>query len=238
MRPRIGLNCDYAHRPSGEKRLALNLNYVEAVEAAGGVPVLLPWQSRTSLRAALEGLDGIVLTGGDDLDPGTYGARPHPAEKPMDPAREAFDLALVREVLRRRLPTLAICLGCQLVNVARGGTLVQDIPSQMPGALPHARLKDGEAPWHRVRVAPGSHLAGILGRASLEANSFHHQSVRTPGRGLEVTARAPDGVVEAVEDPGHPFLLGVQWHPERCYRERPAHRRLFQALIAAAGKKA
>ncbi len=225
-RPLIGINCDYAHRPSGEKRLALNLNYIRAVEDAGGTPILLPWQSRASLRRALEAVDGVLLTGGDDLDPALYGQKPHPAHKPLDPERQAFDLVLIREVLARSLPTLALCLGCQLLNVARKGGLVQDIPG-------HSKTLKIPKPWHRVKLLKGSKTSRILGCNSLVTNSFHHQSVGSLGRGLLAIAWAPDGVVEGIEDPRHPFLLGIQWHPERCYRERPVHARLFRALVLA-----
>lgn len=232
-RPLIGINCDYAHRPSGGKRLALNLNYVRAVEDAGGTPVLLPWQPRASLRRALEAVDGVLLTGGDDLDPALYAQKPHPVLKLMDRERQAFDLLLVREVLSRRIPTLALCLGCQLLNVARKGGLVQDIPSQVPGALGHSRTAGIPRPWHRVKLLPDSHVAQILGCNSLKTNSFHHQSIGRLGLGLTATAWSSDGVVEAVEDSRHPFLVAVQWHPERCYREHPVHAKLFRALVLA-----
>lgn len=221
-RPLIGINTDYAHRPQG-KRLALDLHYVRAVEEAGGAPILLPWQSGATLDETLSRLDGALLVGGDDMDPAAYGAALHAATKPIDPERQAFDLLLTRRLMERRIPTLGICFGCQLLNVALGGTLMQDVPAHSGGA------------WHPVSVEPGSLLAralGIGGEESLEANSYHHQAVDRPGHGLRVTARTPDGVAEAVEDPGHPFLLGVQWHPERC-RERPAHARLFHALVRA-----
>ena len=226
-RPLIGLNCDYAHRPSGEKRLALNVCYPRSVEEAGGVPVLLPWQKPRTLARTLDRLDGLLLIGGDDLDPAVYKARRHPSVKPMDPEREAFDLELARQALSRRIPILGICFGCQLLNIARGGTLVQDIPSEVPGALKH---REG---WHPVSVAPDSRLRRVLGVSRMGANSFHHQSVGSLGKGLKATAWTSDGVVEGIEDPDHPFLLGVQWHPERCTRSHPLHQRLFQALVKA-----
>ena len=238
-RPLIGLNCDHAHRaPYGrvEKRLVLNLTYVQAVTDAGGIPVVLPWQNPKAIPGLLKGLDGLLLTGGDDPDPKLYGRKLHPAEVLMDPERQAFDLALIRAVLKRRMPVLAICLGSQMLNLVRGGTLVQDIPSQVRGAGAHKPVK-GVPPWHAVRIQRGSRLAGILGTSSLAANSFHHQAVGEVGRGLKAVAHAPDGVVEGIEDPGHPFLVGVQWHPERCYRERPHQARLFRALVLAAGRR-
>ncbi len=232
-RPLIGINCDTAPKPSGEQRFALERCYFQAVEDAGGLPVLLPWQSPASIKALLPRLDGILFTGGADLDPGLYGEAPHPAMKPLEPERQASDLALARAVLARRLPVLAICLGCQLLNVSRKGGLVQDIPSQVPNAMGHTKTPEIPVPKHRVRVLQGSILSKILRCKSLETNSFHHQSVNKVGSGLRACAWAPDGVVEAVEDPRHPFLVAVQWHPERIYRERSIHARLFRALVLA-----
>lgn len=232
--PLIGINCDYAHRPSGEKRVALNVNYARAVEDAGGVPVLLPWQKPKALAAALDRLDGILLTGGDDLDPRLYGRRRRPETRLLDPERQAFDLALTRLALRRRLPVLGICYGCQLLNIVRGGTLIQHIPAEVPGALPHGTA-EGEKAQHRVVLAPGSRLAAALGVRELTVNSFHHQAVEGMGRGLLATACAEDGVIEGIEDPGHPFLLGVEWHPDRD--GTPSSKRLFKALIRAASRR-
>jgi len=221
----VGLNMDYAHRASGEKRLALNLNYARAVEAAGGVPVFLPWQSPRSLSRLLGRLDRLVLVGGDDLEPSLYGQRPRPELTLIDPERQAFDLELTRRALKRGLPTLAICAGCQTLNVVRGGDLIQHIPAQVEGALPH-----GGGAWHRVDVQSGSRLGKILGRSRLSTNSYHHQAVGRPGRGLRIVARSADGVVEGIEDPDHPYLLGVQWHPERCWTEKQVHGALFRSL--------
>ena len=225
MAPLVGITMDYAHRPSGEKRLALNLSYIRAVEAAGGIPVLLPWQSSRSLTGLLPRLDRLILVGGDDLEPSVYGQKPGPALTLIDPERQAFDLELTKRALKRGLPILAICAGCQTLNVVRGGDLVQDIPRQVPGALVHA----GGA-WHPVDVQAGSRLGKVLGRRSLRTNSYHHQSVGRLGRGLKAVAHTQDGVVEGIEDPDHPYLLGVQWHPERCWKEIPAHGRLFKML--------
>ena len=223
-RPLIGVNVDHAHRPSGAKRLAADWAYSKAVEDAGGTPVLLPWMGTKALDRALDAVDGILLIGSDDLDPVLYGQVPHPKVAIMDPDRQAFDLALASKVLQRRLPVLGICGGCQLLNVARGGSLVQ-------------HLEGHKEKRHRVALEPGSRLGRILGPARAETNSFHRQAVLEPGRGLEVVARSADGTVEAVEDPDHPFLLGVQWHPEKTYRGRPREARLFRALISASARR-
>lgn len=223
-RPLIGINLDYAHRPSGAKRLAVDWAYPKAVEDAGGTPVLLPWMSAKPLDRALDALDGVLLVGGDDLDPALLGQLPHPKVTIMDPDRQAFDLLLASKVLRRRLPVLGICFGCQLLNVARGGSLIQHLEG-------HRDVR------HRVDVEPGSRLSGILGGPRLETNSYHHQAVALPGRGLEVAARSADGTLEALEDPGHPFLVGVQWHPEKSYRQRPREARLFRAFVRASTQR-
>ncbi len=227
MTPLVGINMDYAHRPSGEKRLALNLCYIRAVEAAGGIPVLLPWLQPRTLAKLLPKLDRLVLVGSDDLDPALYGQKRRPeVTLLLDPERQAFDLELVARAWKRGLPTLAICGGCQVLNVARGGSLIQHIPAQVPGALEHAKGRI----WHRVRVEKGSRLGRLLGRSSLSTNSYHHQAVDRLGRGLQAVAWSSDGVVEGIENPDHPYLLGVQWHPERCWNEKPAHGALFRAL--------
>ena len=219
-RPLIAVNMDHAHRPSGAKRLATDWAYAKAVEDAGGTPVLLPWMGPKALDRALDAVDGALLIGSDDLDPVLFGQLPHPKITVMDPDRQAFDLVLASKLLRRGLPVLGICGGCQLLNVARGGSLIQ-------------HLEGHREPRHRVTLVEGSRLARILGPARVETNSFHHQAVLDPGRGLEVVARSADGTVEAVEDPAHSFLLGVQWHPEKTYRDRPREARLFRGLIRA-----
>ena len=220
LRPLIGINMDHAHRPSGAKRLAADWAYAKAVEDAGGAPLLLPWMGPKALDRALDALDGILLIGGDDLDSALLGQLPHPKVTRMDPDRQAFDLLLVSKVLERRLPVLGICFGCQLLNVARGGSLVQ-------------HLDGHQAVRHRVALEP-SRVSRILGGNRVETNSFHHQAVSASGQGLEIVGRAPDGTVEALEDPGHPFLVGVQWHPEKSYSDRPGEARLFRALVRAA----
>ncbi len=225
--PRIGLNSDF-HRTERGEIVGLSSAYTEAVVRAGGTPLILP-PLITDFAVLLERLDGLILTGGLDLPPEWYGQEAHPNTRLADRRRLESDRVLVEAALSRSIPILAICMGCQLLNVALGGDLIQDIPTQVEGAFPHAPRET----FHRVRIEPGSRLAGIVGRTDLEVNSSHHQAVRWPGRGLRAVAWAPDGVIEAVEGDGERFLLGVQWHPERLH-ERPEHLALFRALVQAA----
>jgi putative glutamine amidotransferase len=207
--------------------------YVRAVEKAGGVPLLLAPSPAGEIASRLDAVDGLMLTGGDDVDPSLYGEAPHPTTR-CTRERDDFELALVREALDRDLPLLAICRGQQVLNVALGGTLVQDIPDQVPEAGAH-KLK-GVARWeiaHEVEVAPGTRLRAIVGTDVLAVNSFHHQSVRDVGRGLVVSARSRDGIIEGVELADRRFVVGVQWHPEAMWNQEPDHQELFRAFVEA-----
>lgn len=208
--------------------------YAAAVAAAGGTPVLLPVQDMERLHPLIEHIHGLLLPGGYDLDPLFFGQEPRPGLGRVTPERDAFELALVQIFTSLGRPILGICRGLQLLAVARGGSLHQDIASERRGALKHRQ----EAPrwWgsHGVRLVPGTRLAAILGVEALRVNSFHHQAVEEPlPAPLVVGARAPDGVVEAFEDPSHPFFLAVQWHPEEMAERDPWSRRLFEAFVAA-----
>ena len=208
-------------------------DYVRSVEASGAVPLVLPTQAPDAAEALLDRLDGLVLSGGIDVDPALYGQAPHPKLGRVDRARDEFELALTRLALRRDLPLLAICRGQQVLNVALGGTLVQDIPSLVPGAVVHEAPGRRTRRAHPVEVAQGSRLAEILGAGPVLVNSFHHQSIDRLGEGLAVTGRAPDGVIEAVEMADHSFVLGVQWHPESFWREPAGFQALFEAHLEA-----
>ncbi len=182
---------------------------------------------------ALDSLDGLLLTGGGDLDPACYGGAPHPALREVDVARDRLELAAAREALRRGMPVLGICRGAQVLGVALGGRLVQDIPTEVAGAERHAPRGRGEVARHWVQIAPDSLLARILGARRVRVNSAHHQANGEPGPGVKVVARSPDGVVEAIEAEGGGFAVGVQWHPERMPRA-PRQRRLLEAFVQAA----
>ena len=195
----------------------------------------------TPVTAALEGIDGLMLTGGDDVAPARYGEETHAAVVEVEPERDEFEIALVREARRRNLPIFAICRGIQVLNVACGGSLVQDIPSQVSGALNHKLAVPPHQPFelaHEVWIEDDSLLDRLMSERlndadTCEVNSRHHQAVKQVGSGLRVTATAPDGVIEAIEDPAARFCLGVQWHPENFWRTGE-FRPLFEGFVEAA----
>ena len=235
-RPLIGI-CASFHLKDGKGPGVIDMgpNYTDAVEKAGGVPVLLPPTGSPELaRDMIAHVDGLLVPGGPDIAPSRYGQRKHKTHKPLHPRREKFWFEALAAANERQLPVLGICLGSQLLNVGRGGSLIQDIPSQWEKPLKHVKAKGEKRRLHDVVVEPGTMLAAIVGPGRLEVNSSHHQAVDRPGDGLVVAARATDGVVEATEDPNHPFYLAIQWHPEGLPRRRK-HRALFEAFVRAAG---
>ncbi len=239
MRPTIGITADYepaTHASLDDPDESLHFvkdDMVRAVSAAGGVPLLIPCSSDASLvEAFLEAVDGLIFSGsGADIDPAHYGEEPYPALGPSNPDRLVFELALARRALEGRLPLLGICGGLQTLNVAGGGTLYQDIASQMPDALQHKPDAPSSQPVHSVRLDEASRLRSIVGRSNLEVNSTHHQSVKDVAAPFTVSAVAPDGVIEAVEAPGERFVLGLQWHPEYLAEACPASRAIFEAFV-------
>ncbi|MBL8094479.1 MAG: gamma-glutamyl-gamma-aminobutyrate hydrolase family protein [Anaerolineales bacterium] len=242
LKPLIGLTAErwssgYLPLPDQDVQGVLR-TYVEALRGAGALPVIIPLGLTEEDRQALAArLDGLLLPGGGDVDPAAYGEAPHPKlSDDVDPLRDALEIGLARDAVASGLPLLAVCRGIQVLNVALGGTLIQDIPSQVPGAVRHSFfLRDAprEHLAHAVQVAEGSRLADVLGTPIVRVNSRHHQAVRDVASGLEVVAHAPDGVIEGVELPGHPFLLGVQWHPENL-QALPEMKRLFVGFVEAA----
>lgn len=215
------------------ERAYVNSAYVHAVQHAGGVPVLLPPQlSASSSERLARGLDGVLLTGGGDIDPAVFGEARHPTTYEVAPARDALELWAVRVALERRLPLLAICRGVQVLNVALGGTLYQDVGSDPGTQLRHSQEESRDEPSHKVQVKAGSRLAETLGTDELEVNSMHHQALKALGAGLVAVAWAPDQIIEGVEltDPSR-FVLGVQWHPEELVRHSEPARRLFDAFV-------
>jgi putative glutamine amidotransferase len=206
-------------------------DYEAAVRGAGAIPRPLAVDEPTDI--ALRGVDGLLLTGGDDVDPALYGEAPHPTYDVSEPGRDAFEIDLVRRALAADLPVLAICRGLQVLNVALGGTLIQDIPSEPAALLTHDAAGVPTALAHTVSVAPGSCLASLVGPDDARAvNSRHHQAVRVLGQGLVVTATSPDGVIEAAEVPAARFCVGVQWHPEN-FHATGEFSGLFEGFVAA-----
>lgn len=232
MKPRIGVTCSTMspEEGGGVPRLQVPEAYVRRVEEAGGLPLILPIANPAWACDYLALVDGLLVIGGDDVDPELYGATPHPRLGPVDRTRDDFEIALVRAARRTGLPTFGICRGVQVMNVALGGTLVQHVPEEVPGALVHGGRADDA---HGIAVTPGSRLADVVGVTAVDVNSHHHQAIAAAAPGFVVTARSPDGVVEAAEIPDLPFFLGVQWHPERMATSEST-RRLFRRFVEAA----
>jgi putative glutamine amidotransferase len=211
-------------------------DYEESIRRAGGEVRILDYAKDAPAEVA-RSVDGILLAGGGDVRPALYGARPHATFDAAEPGRDDYELELARRAAEGDVPLLAICRGIQVLNVARGGTLVQHIPDELRDSLNHTLREPPYAIAHDVWVSEGSLLERLMRERlegdTLPVNSRHHQAVKDAGAGLVVTATAPDGVIEAVEDPGRRFCLGVQWHPENFYRTGE-FRELFEAFIAAA----
>ena len=216
-------------------RVRVNRRYTDAIVRAGGLPLAVPPLAAGAAAALLDRVDGLLLTGGEDVASRLYGAPPHPKAEAPNPERDQWEMALVRAARDRRVPTLAICRGVQIANVAFGGSLVQDIASECPGALDHAREDVRTSRVHAVTVEPGSRLAGALGADRFTANTLHHQAVARAGEGLRIVGRAEDGVVEGVEWTGDDWwMLGTQWHPEELDdTAEPWDRALFAAFTEA-----
>ena len=243
-RPLIGVTTSEVRRaetveptPEGEPprhEMALGLTYLRAIEATGGMPVVIPPLRMDLIEPLLDRIAGICLSGGPDLDPEAYGQEPDEHLGPTEPDLDRFELAIASAADQRSMPILAICRGTQAFNVVRGGTLVQHLPDRFPeaGGTPHRQRNPGNEPSHRVTVDPESRLAMTIDAAELEVNSFHHQAIDRLGRDLIPTAWAPDGTIEAVEDPTRGFLLGVQWHAELLV-DRPEERELFKGFVEA-----
>jgi putative glutamine amidotransferase len=215
----------------------LYTSYIAALEYAGLTPVLVtPAHDETSIAALLGAVDGLVLSGGEDVDPARYGEKPRVPLDSVFPARDAAEFAAVQCAVDRGIPILGICRGCQVLNVALGGTLWQDIPTDIEGARGHAQTGGWHRREHHVHTVPGSRLNDIAAAGTICINSFHHQAVRDVAPGLRIAARADDGVIEAIEGTGPAWVLGVQWHPERLEATTPDDdhdRRLFAAFAGA-----
>ncbi|MBI5197990.1 MAG: gamma-glutamyl-gamma-aminobutyrate hydrolase family protein [Nitrospirae bacterium] len=224
--PRIGITPELVQT---ERKLncVLDIRYVQAVETAGGIPwIIPPVQNRKKVLYYARHLDGFLFTGGDDIDPRYYGQRSKASLTLSPDLRTEFELSLLRDVMKVEKPVLGICLGTQLINVALGGTLIQDIPLQLSRSLNHRGV-------HVVSVSKNSFLSRIVGnKKTISIQSSHHQAIDRLGKGLEISGTAPDGIIEAVEYPDYPFFIGIQWHPERG-KEKKHDRLLFKAFVRA-----
>ncbi|MCG0276445.1 MAG: gamma-glutamyl-gamma-aminobutyrate hydrolase family protein [Thermosediminibacteraceae bacterium] len=233
MKPLIAITCSFA-----DERIFLNHGYYEAVEKAGGIPVIVPpLGDEEALLKLLDRVDGLLLSGGPDVDPRYFNEDPMPGLGEISPLRDKAELFLCREAVKRKKPVLGICRGAQVINIALGGSVYQDIGSAIERPLKHRQ----EAPrWygsHDVRVIKDSVLYRIFEANSFPVNSFHHQAIKDVGSSLKSVAFAPDGVVEAVEGISEEvFLVGVQWHPEEMWERYPEQLKLFKAFVDAAAR--
>jgi putative glutamine amidotransferase len=245
-RPIVGIPTQTLHSIEGipealPESWVMNQRYSRVVAAAGGVPVMIPLlEDEVSLRALYDLTDGLLIPGGVDLDPGTYGESPLPACGRLDPARDRVELQFARWAVAEGKPLFGLCRGLQIVNVALGGTLYQDIAVQRSDAIKHDYFptagfaRDHVA--HPVTITSGSRLDALVGATSLGVNSMHHQAVKDLAPGLVTTAVAPDGLVEALESSSEQFVLGVQWHPESLTDRDPRMRRLLTGFVQAAAR--
>lgn len=242
-RPVIGVATQTLPAVTGERPACwiMGTRYVEAIRAHGGVPWLIPLMPHDpeTMREIFERLDGVFLTGGVDVDPSRYGESKHPLCGTTDADRDAIELMLLDYAMGRGLPVLAVCRGIQILNVARGGTLYQDVSAQVPAALKHDHFPTPANPSrtylaHDITVATGSRLGEILGDAIVPVNSMHHQAIKDLAAGLRPTAFAPDGIIEGVEGTGEQYLIAVQWHPEELTETQPGMKRLFESFLEAA----
>lgn len=241
MKPIIGVTPDFnagdrKEWGGREPTYFLRARYIRAVEELGGIPLVLPLHAdRATRRQLLQQLDGLLLTGsGPDLPPSLYGERQRYPFSTVSERRMSFELDIVRLAKQADLPLLGICGGMQTMNVACGGSLIQDIPAQISKPLQHRQQTPATNLSHTIRVAPGSLLRRIVRSVSMRVNSSHHQSVNVVAPSLIASAQASDGIVEAIESPAHRFFLGIQWHPEFLFDRYPLHRRLFEAFLRAA----
>jgi putative glutamine amidotransferase len=235
--PWIGITTEHRLSPTGSPLISIPEAYIQAILQAGGCPVMIPLGLPGEIIDSLFPLlDGLMFTGGGDVEPGVYGGESHERVGEVDTDRDRVELHLFRNAVQSGLPFLGICRGIQLVNVGLGGSLYPDIAAERPGALKH----DFYPGWprdhlaHTIEASLGSQIREILDVDTLEVNSLHHQGIDRLAPALHATAHAPDGLVEAVELPDHPFGLAVQWHPE-CLPADPAMRALFRAFVQAAG---
>lgn len=224
-------------RDTGVPLFGLMQSYVQAISAAGGIPVLIPLGlPAEDLGTVLARVDGLVLPGGGDIEPRRYRGQPHEKVRGVDKDRDRVEIHVARWAAENEKPLLAICRGHQVLNVALGGTMWEDIATQVPAAIRHDYYGTDARNYrpHAVDLKPGSRLAAIFGTTSVPVNSLHHQAVRDLAPDLQATATAADGIVEGLEITGHPFGVGVQWHPENLVDDDPAMLDLFRALVHAA----
>jgi putative glutamine amidotransferase len=234
-KPIIGITADYCSEKAG---YVLAKEYVQAVAAGGGIPLILPPVNDYAVSAVIERLDGVLISGGDfDLNPELYGESRHVQLGKLKPYRTDYEMRLLHEALARDIPLLGICGGLQLMNVALGGSLYQHLPAQTNSHIKHEQKGKSTASAHSISLAPKSILYNIINASEVMVNSTHHQAVKQAGQGLKAVAWAPDGIIEAVEAPDYRFVLGVQWHPEALINQQDIWKKLFEVFIRQGKKK-
>jgi putative glutamine amidotransferase len=240
-RPIIGVSSRKIHFTHDDRpypRYGVAIAYVQAIERAGGAPLIIPMSQDEDVLARLLGLcEGLLLTGGQDVDPALYDEEPHRKIGQIDPLRDRTEMFLAKAALARDMPLFGVCRGAQVLNVAAGGSLYQDLEAQREGVtIQHFQNLSEELPSHSVMVEEGTWLRAITGEAKVRVNSYHHQAVKDIAPGFKIAARATDGVIEAIESTRHAFVNGVQWHPELMHEECDFNLGLFRALIEAAAR--
>jgi putative glutamine amidotransferase len=238
LAPLIGITTYRHSHQQAYNLISISEPYVQAISQAGGIPVLIPLGlSSNQVEAILPRLDGVLFSGGGDIDPGLYGCETHPEIVSVDSDRDRIEIQLLREVVHKGIPFLGICRGIQVINVALEGTLYTHIPDQLPGAVHHPYIEGNARDFlaHEVEIQPGSRLMRILGQDKMLVNSMHHQGINQLAQGLIATSHAPDGLIEGVELQDYNFGVAVQWHPEWLTFMSPMHA-LFRSFVFAADR--
>lgn len=231
MKPLIGITCAFSNL---EHKYNLSAYYVKAIEAVGGIPVMIPCLKEASdLKELMLYIDGLLLTGGGDMDPIYFDEEPAIGTGVVTPERDILEVEITRMAIDRCYPVLGICRGIQVINIVAGGKIHQDLNQGVEKPIKHMQEAPTWYPTHKIELEPNTKLSAILGEGPMRVNSFHHQSVSEVAPDYIVSARAADGVIEAIESTQEKFVMGVQWHPEHLWQENKAWQRLFQAFIAA-----
>lgn len=229
MVPTIGITC--GHQWEGTERYYVNRSYITSIIQAGGLPILIPYMKPNLLTKILDKLDGVLIPGGIDIDANLFNQELHPRCGKIDPEWDDLDVFVIQAALARNLPLLGICRGCQILNVACGGDLIQDIPSQTLSQINHSPAAPKWYATHDLTIKSGSKLSRILQTTHIRVNSFHHQAVSQVAPGFQASAFANDGIVEAIESMEHQYVIGVQWHPELMLHHYPEFKNLFIELV-------
>lgn len=234
MKPLIGVTMSFEMT----NKQFVTKEYTEAILEAGGIPLVLPYTvEKSDIAEMCRPLDGLLLTGGGDIDPTLFGEEPHPGLGEIVPERDEMEMTLIQLFVEQKKPILGICRGCQILNVTLGGDMIQDFAGQKPDVIQHSQRAPRYHASHTIQLKEGTLLHSIFGQTQIKVNSYHHQAVREPAPSLVASAHAKDGVVEAIECAQGDFIVGVQWHPECMISTYPEQKRLFQAFIQACKKK-